>query len=550
VFPPQNDLSKLPSLPPPSEAFATEAAPVDEWAIAAGASKGATGYDDASPWGDLARSIATAHKAQVGLSPALRCAASEIAKFFANKRALPTESLRRFVVARCGAVSPGTVPVVVGVEAPDRINDAAIFDRLHEGLRERIEKQLGGTRRRLIGLATVREAGWFAAAALVGSDEVDLGPGPWVADASRRVVVRGTLRGPAAAVLGLINRGDHAAEECVADSRLKLPQFAFSCRLDESDKLAWMQIVVRRQGRVLDQPLADLLVTESDAVGLEYHARPSGPAMPVSDAPTLTSALLAAVNRARSEAHLAPLALSTKQSAEHGRLVGTLIDASIKGRDSEADAIALGLLAGWSVDGLIRNGRLLTAFVAPTRDASVWLDFVLERPEGRMTLLDPEARRIAIGPAFPSGGGPALGAVVTTYALFEDANHASEQSDMVQRVTAARKELGLKALDVLDAQREMAAQARLVLQGKREPYEALDTVMQAVVDRIHDRVQGFTVETNDMAHVPIPDAVLKAPTGSVAIEVTHHRVEGAAWGQYVILYVLARPEPAQPGVNL
>jgi len=549
VFPAHEQLDKLPSLPPPLEAFATDSAPVDAWAIAATTSAGPATDEDSSPWGGVARAVVAAHKDSTRLSPALRCAASEVAKFFAERQAMPTESLRRFMVARCGTVSPDTMPVVVGLRAPARVSDAAIFDRLQGSLRDRIEKRLQGPGHHVLGLATVREGGQFAAAAVIGSDEVDLDPGPWVADKSRRVVVRGTLRAPAAAVLGLINRGDYATDECIADPRIGLPHFAFSCRLDEADKLAWMQILVRRNGRVLEDTLADVLVVESDTAGLEYRPHASGSPLPVADAAMLTPVLVDAINRTRAKANLAPLALCAKQSAEHARLVGTLIDASIKGRDSEADAIALGLLAGWNVDGLIREGSLMSALVAPTRDASVWLDFALERPAGRVTLLDPEARRIAIGPAFPASGGPALGAVVTTYALFEGASDAPKQAQMVERVSAARKELGLRALAALDAGREIREQARLVLQGKRQPYEALETVMQALVERRTEYVEGFTVETNDLTHVRIPDAVLRAPAGSLAIEVTHHRVEGAAWGQYVVLFVLARPDPSQPGAT-
>ena len=49
---------------------------------------------------------------------------------------------------------------------------------------------------------------------------------------------------------------------------------------------------------------------------------------------------------------------------------------------------------------------------------------------------------------------------------------------------------------------------------------------------------------------PIPEAVLHAAQGSLAIQVTHHRVKGAAWGQYVVLYILAAGGAEQKGYGL
>jgi hypothetical protein len=174
----------------------------------------------------------------------------------------------------------------------------------------------------------------------------------------------------------------------------------------------------------------------------------------------------------------------------------------------------------------------------------------LERPSGRVTLLDPEARRIAIGPALPSGGAPAIGAIITTYTLFENDSNAREQAQMVARVTAERKALGLHALPPLDAHAELGQQAQLILRGQREPYEALDRAMSAVVERTGAGVEGFTVEANEIERAPIPDAVLHMAEGSLAIEVTHHRVKGAAWGQYVVLYILAARGAEQKGYSL
>ena len=131
------------------------------------------------------------------------------------------------------------------------------------------------------------------------------------------------------------------------------------------------------------------------------------------------------------------------ESALSTQLAGTMIDADIHGRGSEADAIALGLLAGWKVGGTIRGGNLFVGLAAPTRDVNTWLEVALARPVGRVALLDPDARHVAIGPALPGNGSKAIGAVVTTYSLFESSNHNADVSRIVARVASARAARGV-----------------------------------------------------------------------------------------------------------
>ena len=89
-----------------------------------------------------------------------------------------------------------------------------------------------------------------------------------------------------------------------------------------------------------------------------------------------------------------------------------------------------------------------------------------------------------------------------------------------------------------------------MLAGEREPSEALDVAMRAVAQKVTGTVHGFYVETNALDHAPIPEELLRAPKGALAVQVTHHRVKGAAWGQYVILYVLVDDAPAGGSFDL
>jgi hypothetical protein len=82
----------------------------------------------------------------------------------------------------------------------------------------------------------------------------------------------------------------------------------------------------------------------------------------------------------------------------------------------------------------------------------------------------------------------------------------------------------------------MDREAQHVLEGK-EPMAALHDVLHAAVAHTGAAVQGYVFETNDLTHAKVPDELLQEGPLQIALTVTHHRPEGAAWGQYVVLIV-------------
>ncbi len=432
------------------------------------------------------------------------------------------------------------MPIVVALTASSALSDRGVYERTRPTLEKLVAHVLDSPRRRAIGLSSGRMGSEFAVVALVGGDEVDMGGEPRTIDDSRRVVVGGSFRSVFADAAAYINRGDYAVAPCERDPTVALPQFAFSCAMDKADRSAWMQVLVRRSERILTESVADLLIEDPASTPLEYRARKFGPPAEVDDARRLGPALLEAINRVRAAGQLASLVLEPAESALSTQLAGTMIDADIHGRGSEADAIALGLLAGWKVGGTIRGGNLFVGLAAPTRDVNTWLEVALARPVGRVALLDPDARHVAIGPALPGNGSKAIGAVVTTYSLFESSNHDADVSRIVARVASARAARGVTPLARVDGGRELVEGAQTVLAGTREPMAVLRFALQGLAQRTGGTVSGYVVEGNDVDTIPIPDPLLHIPKGSLVVQVTHHRVAGAAWGQYVVFFLLAR----------
>jgi hypothetical protein len=546
VFPTRAELARVPAQAPRVDAFGTSDIVADTWTIE-DPIPAAAPYDDASPVGSLARQLQSAHGSSVRLSVPLRCASREIARFFVKRRGLPDEGLRRFIVARCGGDAPLVAPAAWGIPAAPSISDADIVARGSADITRLVAKQLERGDHEL-GVAMVREAGMAAIVAVVAPKSVDLEPGSRAVDATRKMVLRGTARRDVASVFAFANRGDFGVSPCEENRRVEAPKFEVTCELAEGDAWAWVEVVGSRKGQVLQEPLADVIMVEREGAGVTYTARSLGAPAPVASGAEFTSALVDRLNGVRRTAKLTPLLLAAKQSAENARVAGTIFDASIEGDAATVDRAAIGLLAGWDVEGgTIRDGHFFLGAVAPTRDATAWLDAALERPIGRLALLDPVAKQIAVGPAIP-GDAPALGAAVTTYALFESDDHTADERQFFRALTAARAARGVAPPERVGGIDEVRAELADVLRNGKEPMAALNDLLQVAVNRTGSNVNGYVLETTDPAHVEIPEALLRAGPLDVVVAVTHHRAPGAAWGQYVIFVLIvdsAKTTPVQ-----
>ena len=535
VFPSRDEIARIPSQVPRAEVFGIENVAVETWSFESQASTDAANYEDASPWGDVVRELVKGHPASLTPSSPLKCAAQELARFHAKNGAMPTESLRRFVAARCGAVTAGLMPIFWSVTTPAALPDAELAPKARDGFAKRLSGKVAAGHY-LLGVGAARVGQRTSAVAVLARDEAKLEPGALEVDASRHVTLRGAARGDFTEIGALINRGEVSTAPCTPDPQVRPPRFALTCELAPGDSFAWVEVLARKQGELLLHELAETIVNEGDRSAIAYTARHVGPPAPVTGAADFSRALLDGLNRVRTGAHMAPLSLAPQQSIENTRLAGTLIESMLGDDDSVANRAAIGLMAGWEVQGLIRNGNFFLAAVG-TSDATAWLDFALELPIGRSSLLEPAMRQVAIGPAIPPGGG-ALGAAVTAYALFETDDHATEATRFFQRIAAARSARGLPAPARVQGLGEMDAELARVAREGAAPMDALQATMQVAVSRTGQGVHGYTLETNDLDQVEVPAALLTAGPMRMMIGVTHHRAEGAAWGQYVVMIVI------------
>ncbi len=543
VFPTRAEIAQIPAKPPAPAVFGAKDVAVDEWTVESPPLPSEGPYEDASPAGSLVRELMRTRASSVSLSPALRCAAAEIGRFYLKKRALPVDVVRRFIAARCGSETPNIAPAFWAVDAPPGVSDDAILARARDSLANMIEGPLAHGFYR-VGLALVRDEKHAVVSLVLGEDDARLEPGTRSVDATRHVTLRGTARGEYAQIVGYVNRGAFGIARCEGDPRVHAPRFAVTCDLAPGDSFDWVEILGAKRGHVMLHPLADVMVYEGDPSAVRYKARTFGAPAPVMTPPSFTSALLERVNRARGEAKMPPLVLGSKQSAENERLAGTILDAAVARDDDSADKAAIGLLAGWDVEGgTIRGGQFYLGTVAPTNDASAWLESASEQPIGRMALFAPEARVIAIGPSVPEGG-QGLGAVVTTYSLFDSDDHAADEALFFRRIEQVRAARGRGASVRVAASEDMRKLAARVRSDEMVPQAALNEMLTSVSSESGAPAMGYVLETNDLTSADVPEPFLAPARLGVALAITHHRAPGAAWGQYVVFLVLSGGEAA------
>jgi hypothetical protein len=542
VFPSRAEISRIPAKAPAAEIFGSKDVAVDEWTVESPPLPSDAPYDDPSPWGALLRDLTKTRGDAVSLSPAMRCAAAEIGRFYVSNRALPVERLRRFILARCGGDTTNLNPYVWSAKAPASVSDDVIAAKARDALANAIEEPLAHGHH-LAGLAMARDAKRVAVVFAIAEDEARLEPTTRQIDASRHVTIRGTARGDYSQIMGLVNRGDFGVSRCVSDPSVRAPRFAISCEVAPGDSFDWIEVLGQKRGRVMLHVVSDVLAYEGDGSAVRYKAKSYGPASPVTSAPDFARALLSRINDVRKTAKLGSLTLAPKQSTENERLTGTLLDSALGQNDDSADKAAIGLLAGWDVEGgTIRDGHFFLGAVAPTHDATTWLEFAIERPIGRMAILDPDARVIAIGPAVLAEAS-GLGAAVTTYALFDSDDHTADAALFFRRIGEAREALGLPAPHRIDAPDEMKKLTARVLREETTPQGALRAMLDSAAWQSGRTTYGYVLETNSVGAVDIPDVFLKPGPLSIALTVTHHRAPGAAWGQYVLFTLMPGSAP-------
>lgn len=531
-----NQIAAVPAAPP---TLAAAAVPAGGWTVDA-SHAAQTAYETwqpADPWGRAFASALALTGRPVRRTRAMSCVAQELVRFRLETKKEPPPALRQFILGACGAVGVQLGSQGLSGSIPATVPDEEVLKQWNEKLGTELVGQLPQDTTE-VGFGFGRSGDQVIALVSYSQSRDEIQPFSLLPDERGNIVLEGRVAGEVEYFTGYINQGRFGVASCQVDLGVPKPRFRVFCHMAPADRSAWVQIAYAQPRRVLNTSVLEVLIRRTPTEVLAYTESAPAAAPPVNNAEKFSRAVLTELNAVRAKAQLAPVQLAAAQSATSLRVAGHYFNAALgKGRESEMDQIALGLVAGWEVEGMIRHANFFSQLVPHTWDPSVWLDTSLALPHGRLTLLAANVDQIAVGPLLLSNP-EGLGAVVTGFELHHGNDHTQDVEHLFERLCFARERLGL------GPPRKMAELSELISRelarvhaGQREPRELMSEVLQRGSEALGLSLRGYVIETTSLEALEIPPEVIKQPGLQIAMGVTHHKPVGGAWAQLTIVVV-------------
>ena len=548
-FPPAADLEELLEEPPPSDAaLATRYRDVDAWELSGPFPDlvGATPRSAEDAVDALVDEFVARRAGLVIATESLDCFARELGRFLAAEQGLPGVALQRFAAGRCGVATAmpsfGAYSWTGGPPVADEADAVA-------KLRGEIEQQL---RKHVVG-GPLELGVWLGARGdrvdlllAMGERHVRLDPVSSVPGPDGSIELTGELLRPAATLGAAATRGRFEWSECTSAEGVEPPRFQLRCPVAPDDASAWISLEYLPPERLLGSVALTLLARPRDGDERHFRRDSYAPARSVSDAAELPAAFLELLNGVRADASLPPLALDRAQTDTATRVAPYYFAALLgESPDSVAELVALGMLAGWNVDGIVQNGQFTWAWQVESLDASRLLSDALQYPGARSALLSREAERIAVGPVLePSSGERSayLALIASSYTLFPESAHRRDAEHVHGLLAKARAAEGRSAPGELEAARPLTVSAAARVQAGDDPGDVLHDLIQSGAELLRGRrVVGWMAETQDLDTLVFPNDFVSQPKLDLAVAVPVHKPKGEAWGRYVVLLLAAEP---------
>lgn len=539
-FPSQVELTQIASATSKDSALHPEVASVDEWKVEATSGTEAQAYAAQTPWDELLDEVATPLRAVPTV--AMRCLAQELSRVYLLNGKAPDAGLHRFLAGRCGALVSMAETLVWKQDVPEAVYTSLAFKQMSPQLHEELRAYLTGGGMQ-VGMGLSREKGKVVMVLAKAKPLVELKSFSRMIDAQSQIVLRGRLTNPATELSAHVNHGSYGVKRCEVDEALPLPEFRVRCQLAAADDHAWIQVNALPPGRVLGTSVLSVLALRTPDAAHTYTRRALGDARPVQDDQGFRATVIELVNRVRAQASMPPLQAAERQSQAVASLVTPFYNAVLnegEAADEMVNRISLGLMAGWAVDtGLIRNATLVTGVDVAAPDAARWLSDALDSPWGRLVLLDPEAKTLALGARVQNTPG-VLAAIAVSYRFFsEESQEKARAGELIERLARVRKARGLgETVEVRDIN-GMQEALRSIEQREATPAEAMQEVMETVAHATGLSVRGLVWETHDLDVIEFPNELLRQ-RGKLMLGagITVYRPVGAAWGQYAVIFVV------------
>lgn len=533
AFPTQGELNEIASAPPPTKLFDGLAAEVDTWDLTGPLvdTLETTTHTGSTAWDTRLAAFASKRPGLVLASEDMHCLAREVAAFSAAKKALPPEALRGFMASRCGATTRHFALRTLSTDAAKDVTD----EKLAAEWQDDIDKMIADTvasGSQTAGIAFVRSES--RAVLVVVSQErsvlvekVSLLP-------TDTMVLKGEVLSPASSIEAIANQGPFGSAACKVRKDIKLPAFEITCAVLPTDTSARIAVAAFPPGRILGSTVLDVLVFPAGATLVSYE-RPKVDASGSLDG----AGLVAALNVVRTEAALPQVALDPTESATAARLAPYYFGA-VTGRVDAlyADRIALGVRAGWQVNGLVQSGDFASIVAPGANSPAELIQAAIEAPFARAALLDAHVTRIATG-AIEEVESRTAAAIFGTYVLADTSKADKEAAVVLEQIAKLRAAKGASAPVAIEEVSGHAARVgRLLDAGGTEPSDALQDFMQSSAQTLSRGVRGISFGASSTEKLVIPDELLTASDLRVGVAVGHYKPEGEPWAQLVVLVVI------------
>lgn len=533
-FPGRAELQEVAQRAPRLDAAKHDAVAVDSWTLEGPfpAELTAALVTPSTPWElELAQAVPAIGNA---LSVDQQCIAREVARFLLAHDSRPGTSLQAFIDRRCGTTSPQVRISFLSGDLPEELTEGEWLAQWKGDLAK--QAQALGTPD-VVGLSVRREGKRGVAVLTTGLVGARYSATVPLVGTTGSVVLRGQLaRGGAERIDAMINKGAYGVAFCKQLDAVSPPQFALECPVDAVDERTSLELVAYDPGRMLGRQVASLLLWPRGVAANVWRGPAGHEDVPVGE---FDSRFMMALNSIRTSAKLPLLSLTAQQSATARQLAPHYFSASFgEGDPLDSDRVALGMMAGWDVGLDIVTSGFGSMWLSGTRDLSVFVEFLLDNPYTRYSIIDPRATHLAVGAV--DSVVSSLAAIFATYVPLGTFDRKEAESEVVTRLNQMRVDRKLKLAQwTLWPTDESAVVVANLAARRWNPRDALQHLLNSSAEVSQGQVSGYVQLVDDLKNFQFPPELLTRTDIKIFVSVGVYRGEDWAQSRYVVCIVAA-----------
>ena len=543
-FPSTTELRQLAQKQPPKKLFSDRTQDTDTWQLTGPLPDAVDTMEHrpAGSWEQLLQQEVQRQRGRSLATESMYCVAREIGLFYAQRQAFPSQRLEQFMASRCGAALGHVSTSYLTGEVPADSSDETVYQLWQSRVRDLVGRHFHRGQR-LVGIWYGRLANKAIVLVASGERQLVLERLPFVPPPNGKLVLRGELLTAADHIQGHATLGRFGFTHCELDPEVPLPRFVMTCELQPQDPWARIEIAVFPPGRVLGHVALSVMVWPGAPPALAY-TRPAFTLATSAGSAAAEETFLGMVNQVRGQASLQPITLAPAQSKTAAAVAPHYFAALDKDKPDVAEFVALGMMAGWEVEGQLREGRFIAPAVRETTDLAQLLLHAVETPTGREVLLDPTARQLAMGPVV-SPDDHALGAILSSYSFFDDGQgHGQDVQAFLERLGRLRAAKNLPPpIPVSGVSRHLTTATQRLQRGEASPRTVLNELLGHVAEGLRRPVKGWLLEATSVEQMRIPPELLRSGTLNLAVAAGHYRPAGEPWWRLALLVVHVGSEP-------